>query len=454
MRTSLIYLTAISTFSCDSTADDKPSATAPTTDSSGAEASTMNTDVSPTVPTTTVSSTTMTEDNALCGESDTPPEGKMCNHPVGQCLVENKSLAECVSHSKCHMDCRLSSELSLFCHGCSAKASCGDGELNTSNDMGQPEECDDGNLNKDDAHCTSACKVFKCGDGLVHATEEKCDDGKNDDSYNGCAEDCSRPGPHCGDEHKDPEEQCDDGMKNADNGACKSNCATAVCGDGEIWEGVEECDDGNNVETDACLNSCKLPKCGDGIVQAGVEECDDGNAIENDACSNGCQTPRVVFVTSGVFKGNLGGLEGADAQCVFAATNAELPAPATYRAWLSDNRLSANQRLDSKFTGKYILPDMVTVVADGGWNDLVDGGLDHAINMTQAKDVVDVLPWTGTDIKGGNITDLHCANWTSETSDFFGSIGRTNKSDNLWTAFASVPCSIGSPLYCIQGPHS
>ena len=47
--------------------------------------------------------------------------------------------------------------------------------------------------------------------------------------------------------------------------------------DGEVRDGIEECDDGNGSETDACLSTCQNARCGDGLVQQDVEACDDGN---------------------------------------------------------------------------------------------------------------------------------------------------------------------------------
>jgi cysteine-rich repeat protein len=85
------------------------------------------------------------------------------------------------------------------------------------------------------------------------------------------------------------DEECDLGRDNALNGECLPDCTLAICGDGIVWEGVEECDDGNDIDTDACTNECKHAVCGDGIVWEGVEECDDGNDIDTDACTNECK---------------------------------------------------------------------------------------------------------------------------------------------------------------------
>lgn len=67
----------------------------------------------------------------------------------------------------------------------------------------------------------SSC-ASKCGDGIV-ASDELCDDGKNDGSYGGCAPGCKTRGPYCGDGVVQGAEQCDDGNTN-DGDGCTSAC--------------------------------------------------------------------------------------------------------------------------------------------------------------------------------------------------------------------------------------
>ena len=67
----------------------------------------------------------------------------------------------------------------------------------------------------------SAC-ASTCGDGIV-ASDELCDDGKNDGSYGGCQPGCKARGAHCGDGKVDPQEQCDDGNTN-DSDGCTTTC--------------------------------------------------------------------------------------------------------------------------------------------------------------------------------------------------------------------------------------
>jgi len=72
----------------------------------------------------------------------------------------------------------------------------------------------------------STC-ASKCGDGIV-ASDEACDDGKNDGSYGGCMPGCKARPAHCGDGKVDaPQETCDDGNPN-NNDACTNQCKPPI----------------------------------------------------------------------------------------------------------------------------------------------------------------------------------------------------------------------------------
>ena len=78
-----------------------------------------------------------------------------------------------------------------------------------------------------------------------------------------------------------------------------------ACGDGEINQESERCDDGNSLPGDGCSGVCAVEPywdcsepgqpcvttiaCGDGAVDPG-EFCDDGNLRDGDGCSDECQT--------------------------------------------------------------------------------------------------------------------------------------------------------------------
>ena len=171
--------------------------------------------------------------------------------------------------------------------GCAEdKVVCGDGVLQA---MG--EECDDENTTPNDG-CSATCAVeagylcpvpgvmcraAACGDGML-AGLELCDDG-NSMNGDGCTDTCTFEA-------------------NYDCPTPGELCTKTNCGDGTV-QGSEGCDDGNHYLGDGCGINCeKEPKCappapctsecGDGI-KLGDEACDDGNARDGDGCSATCE---------------------------------------------------------------------------------------------------------------------------------------------------------------------
>jgi cysteine-rich repeat protein len=139
-----------------------------------------------------------------------------------------------------------------------------------------------------------------CGDAIV-APSEQCDLGTaaNTGSYDGCTADCRR-GPFCGDGVvQASDEACDDGLNvtpysmGGASGCAPSCLAPGRCGDGNLDSLFgEECDDGENPPTtSSCSADCRLgARCGDGILQPELgEQCDDGNTVSGDSCTYDCQ---------------------------------------------------------------------------------------------------------------------------------------------------------------------
>ncbi len=121
---------------------------------------------------------------------------------------------------------------------------CGDGIIQSPNDEGEYEECDDGNQIDGDG-CDSDCKSENeyCGDGNIQDGEECGEPGLNCDSGWTCNEEtclCEyNPSGYCG------------------NGIVECPNANGDC---------EICDDGNNNNNDECRNDCTPP-------QGGGDEC-------------------------------------------------------------------------------------------------------------------------------------------------------------------------------------
>ncbi|MCA9516000.1 MAG: hypothetical protein KC635_13735, partial [Myxococcales bacterium] len=134
-----------------------------------------------------------------------------------------------------------------------------------------------------DELCNADCTVATCGDGTVSfLTGEECDDGRNDDG-DGCSADCHlEDGFWCGGAPTLCEGSCrnftlDVGEECDSTPGCRADCTLPVCGDGEVGEPLELCDDGGDSAT--CTASCEPTVCGDGVTNAAAgEACDGGSA--------------------------------------------------------------------------------------------------------------------------------------------------------------------------------
>lgn len=305
---------------------------------------------------------------------------------------------------------------------------CGDGEL----DAG--ESCDLAGANDDEGECTTTCQLPTCGDGLVRADVEQCDEGPDND----------------------------------DAGACTSQCALATCGDGLVRAGVEQCDLGpdNSDAYGGCTPACALgPRCGDQVLQPEYEECEPGDrGLDGVVCGPGCRhEARLVFITSAVFDGDLGGLDGADLECRLAAEAAGIAAWPRFRAWLSDDTGSPLTRFTqgpATVGVPYVLLNGARVADD--LDDLLAAGPQRGIDVTET---LEMLPtqrptWTNTSFTGAthNPTD-HCARWTSNDPARSARVGmasappdavQTWKDKRLFTSWTTNGCASSWRLYCFE----
>ena len=262
----------------------------------------------------------------------------------------------------------------------------------------------------------------------------------------------------CGDGVQNPGEECDDGNM-ADDDTCLSECKSATCGDGVVWAGKEACDDGNAVETDACLSTCAQATCGDKVVWMGEEECDDGNAEGNDGCEPVVclKTAKVVFVSSVVVTGDMGGIQGAHALCATLAMQANLP-PAPYLAWISDSKTSPDMFM-KKSNYPYIKVNKEVVAMN--WQKLTSEDLLSPIDLDEKGNPAPALPETpcGTHgvhtstppsgAKGDPMTN--CNDWTSAIgyADWGDSSATSATKWSLGCGY-ELNCAYEVPIYCVQ----
>ncbi len=186
----------------------------------------------------------------------------------------------------------------------------------------------------------------------------------------------------------------------------------------------------------------------------------DANYVSNDNdCNDALNTGdkgecKRVFVTSGAYNGNLGGLAGADTICQQLATNAHRSG--TWKAWLSDDTYAAKDRLTQS-----ILPyaKFNNEIIANNWNDLVDGmGLSSAIDKTETGNSAGGTygVWTGTNWDGGSLSP-NCLAWTSNyfrgnwdyVAGWMGSYDYYTF--RAWTVSSGeAACSSGFHLYCFE----
>ncbi len=269
-----------------------------------------------------------------------PPAGGVCYKCGDGILQTGEECDDGANGAGCAADCQsVDANFACYTPG-QACEECGDGVIDAH------EVCDDTGTSDGDG-CRGDCKLIEpgwlcsngsctqCGNGLLDGGEQ-CDDGQYPDVANDGCTACTADGPpyycytagqpceQCGDGVLNANEACDDGNDlgsgvpgpaEATDG-CSANCQVIDanyscpipniecnnCGNG-IYEGIEQCDDGNATAGDGCT-ACKVDPgwnceegatppctagaCGDGFV-AGTEECDDGDLFSGDGCSASCK---------------------------------------------------------------------------------------------------------------------------------------------------------------------
>lgn len=163
--------------------------------------------------------------------------------------------------------------------------------------------------------------------------------------------------------------------------------------------------------------------------------------------STGTESFRRVFLTSAVFGAQLGGIEGADAKCQFAADSAGLGG--TFRAWISTPTSSA---MDNLFQSPdpYVRIDGVEIAAN--WTDLTDGELAAPLEIDEwgvlqnNSDCGNV--WTNTLRDGKAHDEDACTAWTSLQDA--ASLGRSDVTNYSWTEGCVQDCLKQYHLYCFE----
>jgi hypothetical protein len=172
-------------------------------------------------------------------------------------------------------------------------------------------------------------------------------------------------------------------------------------------------------------------------------------------------TEKSVFVTSGTYDANLGGLAGADAKCQASADAVGLLGE--YKAWLSDGTLDAATRL-SHATAPYRLVDGTQLASD--WTGLTTAALSAPIdkdesgnavaptNMgTNCEDTDYSVVWTNSQEDGTTVWDTYdCSDWTSTANpDTWTAVGSTKELSSWAYGCNNVDaCQLFARLFCFE----
>lgn len=198
----------------------------------------------------------------------------------------------------------------------------------------------------------------------------------------------------------------------------------------------------------------------------GGDDCEPSDEVANfldDDCDGEIDNGfKYVFLTSSLHTGDLtasspimtlDGLEAADAICQDLAEAADLPG--TYAAWLSSEMVSVASSLpfDAANGDSYVLVDGTEIAV--GFDDVIDGGIDAAIQLDEAGNVippagVDSFVWTGSFAAGTPQSGQVCNDWTDGTNGAPGVIGEYLATNELWSRISARTCDNLFRLYCFQ----
>lgn len=170
---------------------------------------------------------------------------------------------------------------------------------------------------------------------------------------------------------------------------------------------------------------------------------------------------KIIFLTSNVFNGNLGGLSGADLKCQSAAMAAGLSG--TFKAWLSDSSISAKERLGHN-PAAYVRTDGATVA--NNWLDLTDGWLKEPLicdefrkcsyASTYCRTDQSSIVYTGTSMSGDKTGSPvpgpgdFCNDWSSSVTPPNQTVSGTFCSISNWSDNVRDACGYEVRLYCIE----
>jgi len=156
----------------------------------------------------------------------------------------------------------------------------------------------------------------------------------------------------------------------------------------------------------------------------------------------------IVFVTSAIHDGNLGGLAGAGALCQAAAASGGLPGH--YVPWLATSTMKATAALGS--ARGWIRPDGLpfadTIGVTGGTTGLVNGQIYYPPAIDEQRALVGMrLAWGGGQ-DGSAASGSTCSDWTTNSAAAPSIEGDPSSGSGMWSLGYTAFCNEALSLYC------
>lgn len=160
----------------------------------------------------------------------------------------------------------------------------------------------------------------------------------------------------------------------------------------------------------------------------------------------------VIFVTSRLFSGNLGGRTGADRKCRDAAAAAGLPT--TFRALISTPDRGANRSFWNDRAIENMKGDVVSSASE-----IWSGSIQNSVKYDEYGEPVSGFVWTATDAYGRyeviptsqTFAYASCNGWSVGDGWTGGGLGDPNAIDATWIdTTGGYACNMQAHLYCIS----